>query len=62
MYAKGQGVLQDYVHAHKWLNLSLANGFEPGPQFLDLFAGQITPAQLTEAQRLAREWMEKHGK
>ena len=58
MYAQGVGVPQDYVLAHMWFNLSAAQGD-------DRRGGQIsgrpqpvkmTPDQLAEAQRLAREW------
>ncbi len=28
----------------------------------EILATILTPAQIAEAQRLAREWMEKHGK
>ncbi len=58
MYANGQGVPQDYVLAHKWYNLSAARGGMAGnttPR--DYVASKMTPAQIAEAQRLAREWM-----
>ncbi len=61
MYHNGQGVPQDYVHAHKWFNLA-ASQLPPGPDH-DLavknrenVAAKMTPAQVAEAQRLAREW------
>ena len=56
MYAKGQGVPQDYVLAHMWFNLSAAQGDEDAVKNRDIAAGQMTPDQLAEAQRLAREW------
>ena len=56
MYAKGQGVPQDYVLAHMWFNLSAAQGNEDAVKNRDIVAGQMTPDQLAEAQRLAREW------
>jgi TPR repeat protein len=59
-YANGQGVPQDYVEAHMWFNLaaSRASG-DDQKEFGDareLVAGKMTPAQITEAQRRAREW------
>ena len=56
MYAKGQGVPQDYVLAHMWFNLSAAQGIGDAVKNRDIAAGKMTPDQLAEAQRLAREW------
>ncbi len=60
MYATGKGMPQDYVEAHKWQNLaaSRVTGDEQKEyaEARDALAKQMTPAQLAEAQRLAREW------
>ncbi|MDA1306902.1 MAG: sel1 repeat family protein, partial [Acidobacteria bacterium] len=60
MYFKGEGVPQDYVEAHKWRNLaaSRATGDEQKKyaETRDATAKAMTPAQIAEAQRLAREW------
>ena len=53
-YDNGDGVPQDYVEAHKWFNLSAARGNAFAPSMRDTLP--ITPAQLAEAQKLAREW------
>ncbi len=64
MYDNGQGVPQDYVQAQKWYNLA-ASRFPPGePRDIavknrDHVAKKMTPAQISEAQRLAREWRPK---
>jgi len=61
MFADGIGVRQDLVRAHKWLNLA-ASTLEPGKardQIIgqrEVVAKHLTPAQLAEAQRQAREW------
>jgi uncharacterized protein len=60
MYANGQGVPQDYVYAHMWLNLSAAGGTDPTTKDRDLVAAKMTPAQIAEAQKLAREWKPKY--
>jgi uncharacterized protein len=57
MYANGQGVPQDLVLAHMWFNLSAAGGYPE--QVRDEIAGHMTPAQIAEAQKLAREWKPK---
>ncbi len=63
-YAKGEGVPQDYVQAHRWLNLAASN-FLPAEKRdkavkkRDIVAKRMTPAQISEAQKLAREWKPK---
>ena len=64
MYEDGQGVPQDYAHAHMWYNLA-ASSFPPGEKRdnavknRDIVAKRMTPAQIFEAQKLAREWRPK---
>ena len=48
--------------AHMWINLSAANGNVDGPYYRDKIAKRMTPAQIAEGQKLAREWLSKHGK
>ena len=60
MYAEGQGVPQDYVMAHKWLNLAAAQGGTTRDTVVksrDAVAAKMSPEQIAEAQRVAREWM-----
>ena len=59
MYAQGRGVLQDFLQAHKWYNLAAANGYTKAAGYRDALAKQMTPAQIAEAQKLAREWKPK---
>ena len=59
MYANGHGVPQDFVSAHMWLNLSAAQGDKFAAKFRDDFSKAMTPAQIAEAQKLAREWEPK---
>jgi TPR repeat protein len=55
LYWNGQGVQPDVVLAYMWL--SLATAHEPNAVGeLDLVASQMTPDEIAEAQRLAREW------
>jgi TPR repeat protein len=55
-YNNGLGVPQDYVRAYMWLNLAATQGRERAATFRDLVARLMTPAQIAEAQKLAREW------
>ena len=61
MYGNGKGVPQDYVQAHMWFNLAASKGNEIARKNRDIVAKKMTPTQIAEAQRLAREWLEKHG-
>jgi hypothetical protein len=64
--ASGRGVPQDYVEAYKWLDLA-ATGFVAWAKekfdlaiaSRDAVALKMTPAQIAEAQRLARDWVPK---
>ena len=56
MYAQGQGVAQDKAVALVWLSLAAAQGFEAARSARDRLAANMTPDQIAEAQRLAREW------
>jgi TPR repeat protein len=56
MYDEGQGVPHDFVQAHKWYHLAATNGDKPAAELRDALAKQMTPAQIAEAQQLAREW------
>ena len=62
-YSTGRGVPQDYVAAHKWANLAAAQSQgdkqEKYSEARDLIAEKMTPQQIAEAQRLAREWKPK---
>ena len=62
MYANGRGVPQDYVEAHKWLNLAATQGIKPAFENRNLVAKEMTPADVSLAQELAREWWAKFNK
>ena len=63
-YDEGQGVPQDYVQAHMWFNLAASRRAgvvrDLAVERRDLSADELTPDDLNEAQRLAREWNEAH--
>jgi len=68
MYAKGLRVRvpQDYVLAHKWFNLSASSlqgkYHDNSVHNRDIIEKIMTPAQVAEAQKLAREWKPKTWK
>ncbi|MGA9826014.1 MAG: tetratricopeptide repeat protein [Methylocystis sp.] len=60
LYYDGNGVPKDYVIAYKWLNLAARReSFYMAKQSRDALEKLMTPAQIAEAQRLAREWAPK---
>ena len=64
MYIIGLGVPLDYAQAHMWYNLATSR-YPPGEdrdrvvKNRDIIAKMMTPAQISEAQKLAREWRPK---
>ncbi len=59
-YAMGSGVLQDYLLAHMWFNLAAGQGHAGALKArIAIEEAYLTPAQIAEAQRLAREWKSK---
>jgi TPR repeat protein len=55
-FANGDGVRKDYVEAYKWFNLASAQGNELAKDNLSGLESRMTPQQVAEAQRLAREF------
>ena len=56
-YLQGLGVLQDYVEAHMWFNLAASRGEAAAVSERDALSEKMTPAQVAEAQALARAWL-----
>ena len=53
----GKGVLQDNVRAHMWYNIASFNGVEKASKWRDETAAEMTSADISEAQAMARECM-----
>lgn len=63
MYQDGQGVQQDYVQAHMWFDLAASQfpaleieNRDDAAKARDFVASKMSPKQISDAQRLAREW------
>jgi TPR repeat protein len=56
MYYQGQGIAQNSTLAYMWLSLAAAQGDQEAGRDRELIAGRMTPAQIAEGQRLARDW------
>ena len=55
MYFSGQGVPQDFVVAHMWLNIASANGDDKASEVRDTVAQKMTSQDISTAQAMARE-------
>jgi len=55
-------VPQDYVVGHLWANLAAAQGDEKAPKNRAIIAKEMTPADISFAQRLARECLARNYK
>ena len=53
MYVIGYGVEEDIVRAYMWFSLGAMAGDRDSLKNRDVVAGRMTPAQVSEAQRLA---------
>jgi len=59
MYYEGEGVIKDYVESYKWLLLAGKNDRDVSDLKVSL-QKKMTPAQVAQAQRLARQFVAKH--
>ena len=59
IYLTGEGVKQDFIFAHMWFDLSAAQGKQIAVNGRSFVAQRMSPAQVAEAQKLAREWTQK---
>ena len=59
MYYMGYGVPEDLVLAHMWISLAANQGYKQAIGNRAKVAEQMNPAEIAEAERLAREWLPK---
>ncbi len=59
MYFEGKGVPKNDVQAYLWMSLAAGQGTELARKNLAVIEEEMTLDQITEAQRLAREWKAK---
>ena len=62
MYYNGEGVIQDNVYAHMWLNIAASNGNKGAIKNRGIVAEKMTSADVSAAQKLARECVRKKYK
>ena len=56
LYVQGLGAPQDFVEAHKWLNLAASRGNAEAAGERDALAERMTPQQVAAAQERASSW------
>jgi len=59
MYLDGEGTPQNYVLAHKWFDLAAAAGDTMAADLRDTVAKLMTTEQISQAQKMVREWKKK---
>ncbi len=62
MYLNGLGVPQDFTRAHVWFNLAAIWGGTEAASSRDLVAKRMSPQQVAEAQKNARECRQRNYK
>lgn len=60
MYCNGRGVGVDLIEAHKWFNLAAMKGNTAAREYRAELSRDLNRAQIADAQRRAREWLQKH--
>lgn len=50
----------DFIEAHKWFNLAAMLGSQPAKAYRDEIAYEMSPEDVTSAQRAARDWLKKN--
>ena len=62
MYGLGEGVIEDFIRGYMWINIVASNGSNLASGARDFLAKKMTPSQISEAQKLARECVTKNYK
>ena len=61
-YGGGHGVPQDYAQAYMHVSLAAEQGHQEAVQLREVFNKKLTPKQISEGQRLMRQWQEDQQK
>ena len=62
MYYTGDGVPQNLLAAYAWFTIAVANGSTGAATGKTTTAKQLTPAQLAQAEALAKDMIAKNPK
>jgi len=61
MYANGTWVPQDMVEAYAWFSIAADGGYTNAVKRRDDAGGELSPEQLSKAQKRATKLLEKYG-
>ncbi len=61
MYHKGEGVTKNNLISHMWHSFAVLNGLKKSEEYRVKVTRNMTPEQIAEAQKLARDWREKNN-
>ncbi|MGD0961362.1 MAG: tetratricopeptide repeat protein [Methylomonas sp.] len=61
MYLNAEGVTQDNVEGYMWLKLAADQGFAEQVKSLTVTLNTVTPAQIKQAKKRAKEWRKRHS-
>ncbi len=62
LYREGLGVGVDYVEAYKWYYIIAKKGYGGGHKYMKMIRRDINSAQVSRAEKIARQWMKDHEK
>ena len=62
MFGNGLGVPQDYIRAYMWWNIAASSGIKEAVSGRNAISKRMTPADISTAQKLARECVRKEYK
>ena len=60
LYSAGGEVATDLIAAHKWFNLAAVEGNLEAAAYRQEVAREMSPIEVAEAQRAARDWLRTH--
>ena len=61
MYDYSKGVPEDDIQAYAWISLASARGMKNAKKAKELLTGEMTRAEIAEAQKLSRKYREAFG-
>ena len=61
MYDNGEGVPEDDIQAYAWISLASAQGVENSKNAKERLTGEMTRAEIAEAQKLSCKYWEAFG-
>ena len=59
-YFSGWGVAEDIIVAYKWFRIGEETGEKKAAEYRRRAAAEMSPAQIVEAETLARAWLARH--